>query len=75
MSAVDPNAARKAREQAAAGLSKWASLDRGKTAHWWLGHEGTACGLDFSQDLREADLDARACPTCTAAVIGPGERP
>jgi len=44
---------------------KWALLDRGKTAHWWLGDAGTICGRDFTHDLRIADDDeAPICNEC-----------
>ena len=47
---------------------KWALLDYGKTAHWWLGNDGTACGRDFKRDLRIADEDAPLCGKCITAL-------
>ena len=47
-------------------IDKWSQLDHGKTAHWWLGNEGTACGRDFRADLRRADLDMPLCRKCSA---------
>mgnify|MGYP001381364973 CR=1 FL=1 len=48
--------------------AKWALLDYGKTAHWWLGNEGTACGRDFRVDLRVAYSDDPRCRKCRAAL-------
>lgn len=45
---------------------KWSSIDYGKTAHWWLGAEGTACGRDFKQDIRHAYADDPRCAECVA---------
>ena len=42
-------------------IDKWSQIDHGKTAHWWLGNEGTACGRDFRSDIRQADLDMPIC--------------
>jgi len=48
-------------------LDKWSQLDHGKTAHWWLGAEGTACGRDFRSDIRHADDAAMSvCRKCAA---------
>lgn len=48
-------------------VNKWSLLDHGKVAHWWVGASGTACGKDFSQDVRQADADAPKCWACTLA--------
>ena len=47
---------------------KWSSIDHGKTAHWWVGASGTACGKDFIRDIRHAEFDAPKCRKCTAAL-------
>jgi hypothetical protein len=47
---------------------KWSRIDHGKTAHWWVGASGTACGKDFSRDIRHAEFDAPKCRKCTAAL-------
>jgi len=47
---------------------KWSLIDHGKTAHWWVGHVGTACGRDFKQDIRLAYEDDPKCRKCVAAL-------
>jgi hypothetical protein len=47
-------------------IDKWSLLDYGKTAHWWVGSAGTACGRDFKQDIRIAYADDPRCPKCLA---------
>ena len=47
---------------------KWSLIDYGKTAHWWVGNVGTACGRDFKQDLRLAYEDDPKCRECVAAL-------
>ncbi len=47
---------------------KWALIDYGKTAHWWVGNAGTACGRDFKQDIRVAYSDDPQCRKCAAAL-------
>ena len=56
-------------------IDKWSRLDYGKTAHWWLGNEGTACGRDFRADLRQADLDMPLCRKCAAHLAEPTTDP
>jgi hypothetical protein len=48
---------------------KWAYLDYGKTAHWWVGASGTICGRDFKTDIRVADdADSPLCRKCVAGI-------
>ena len=51
-------------------IDKWSSLDYGRTAHWWLGNEGTACGLDFRVDIRQARFGDQLCRECLDALGG-----
>jgi hypothetical protein len=45
-------------------LNKWSQIDARTTAHWWLGSEGTACGLDFHSHIHQAYDDDPRCQKC-----------
>ena len=56
------------------GIDKWSQIDGRTTAHWWLGAEGTACGLDFHSNIQRAYADDPRCRKCLdylAAVSSP----
>jgi len=44
--------------------TRWANLDGGKTAHYWLGNNGTACGRDFKRSIYQAYLTDPRCREC-----------
>jgi len=54
--------------------TRWANLDGGTTAHYWLGNAGTACGRDFRYSIYQAYADDPRCQECLKAtrVIPPG---
>lgn len=43
---------------------KWSQIDRRPAAHWWLGNEGTACGIDFKHWIYEAPPGMPRCAYC-----------
>lgn len=47
-------------------IDKWSQIDGRTTAHWWLGAEGTACGLDFHSNIQRAYADDPRCQRCAA---------